>query len=114
MTSRSSNSSQELAGSAISASCSNPFLQIWKGGIPPVFNSKDDLSILAGIATEYVAFRPVRAKSVTAVLITSFAFSTLLQNAALLFISPRASRCPERCAASARRTAPKGPPPWRW
>ncbi|MGH7005045.1 MAG: branched-chain amino acid ABC transporter permease, partial [Alphaproteobacteria bacterium] len=40
-------------------------------------------------ATDYVAFRPVRAKSVTAVLITSFAFSTLLQNAALLFISPR-------------------------
>ncbi|HYZ26202.1 MAG TPA: branched-chain amino acid ABC transporter permease [Geminicoccaceae bacterium] len=46
-------------------------------------------AILTGIATDYVAFRPVRAKSVTAVLITSFAFSTLLQNAALLFISPR-------------------------
>ena len=46
-------------------------------------------AILAGVATDYVAFRPVRAKSVTAVLITSFAFSTLLQNAALLFISPR-------------------------
>ncbi len=47
------------------------------------------MAILAGVATDYVAFRPVRAKSVTAVLITSFAFSTLLQNAALLFISPR-------------------------
>ena len=47
------------------------------------------MAILAGAATDYVAFRPVRAKSVTAVLITSFAFSTLLQNAALLFISPR-------------------------
>lgn len=47
------------------------------------------MAMLAGIATDYVAFRPVRAKSVTAVLITSFAFSTLLQNAALLFISPR-------------------------
>jgi branched-chain amino acid transport system permease protein len=47
------------------------------------------MAVLAGIATDYVAFRPVRAKSVTAVLITSFAFSTLLQNAALLFISPR-------------------------
>jgi branched-chain amino acid transport system permease protein len=46
-------------------------------------------AIATGIATDYVAFRPVRAKSVTAVLITSFAFSTLLQNAALLFISPR-------------------------
>ena len=47
------------------------------------------MAVAAGIATDYVAFRPVRAKSVTAVLITSFAFSTLLQNAALLFISPR-------------------------
>lgn len=47
------------------------------------------MAVLAGVATDYVAFRPVRAKSVTAVLITSFAFSTLLQNAALLFISPR-------------------------
>lgn len=47
------------------------------------------MAVAAGIATDYVAFRPVRAKSVTAVLITSFAFSSLLQNAALLFISPR-------------------------
>lgn len=46
-------------------------------------------AIVFGILTDYIAFRPVRAKSVTAVLITSFAFSTLLQNAALLFISPR-------------------------
>ncbi|MDA7948547.1 MAG: branched-chain amino acid ABC transporter permease [Hyphomicrobiaceae bacterium] len=52
------------------------------------------MSIFAGIATERVAFRPVREKSVTAVLITSFAFSTLLQNAALLFISPRARVVP--------------------
>ena len=47
------------------------------------------MSVVAGIATDYVAFRPVRNKTITAVLITSFAFSTLLQNAALLFISPR-------------------------
>ena len=52
------------------------------------------MAILAGIATDYVAFRPVRSKSVTAVLITSFAFSTLLQNAALLFISPRPRTVP--------------------
>jgi len=52
------------------------------------------MAMLAGIATDYVAFRPVRAKSVTAVLITSFAFSTLLQNAALLFISPRPQTVP--------------------
>ena len=52
------------------------------------------MAMLAGVATDYVAFRPVRAKSVTAVLITSFAFSTLLQNAALLFISPRPRTVP--------------------
>jgi len=52
------------------------------------------MAIMAGIATDYVAFRPVRAKSVTAVLITSFAFSTLLQNAAQLFISPRPRTVP--------------------
>lgn len=52
------------------------------------------MAILTGIATDYVAFRPVRAKSVTAVLITSFAFSTLLQNAALLLISPRSRNVP--------------------
>lgn len=52
------------------------------------------MAILTGIATDYVAFRPVRAKSVTAVLITSFAFSTLVQNAALLFISPRPRNVP--------------------
>lgn len=52
------------------------------------------MAMVAGVATDYVAFRPVRAKSVTAVLITSFAFSTLLQNAAQLFISPRPRRVP--------------------
>jgi branched-chain amino acid transport system permease protein len=52
------------------------------------------MAIVTGIATDWVAFRPVRAKSVTAVLITSFAFSTLLQNAALLFISPRPRNVP--------------------
>ncbi len=52
------------------------------------------VAIATGIMTEFIAFKPVRAKSVTAVLITSFAFSTLLQNAALLFISPRARNVP--------------------
>ncbi len=52
------------------------------------------MAIATGVLTECVAFRPVREKSVTAVLITSFAFSTLLQNAALLFISPRARNVP--------------------
>ncbi|HEU4403490.1 MAG TPA: molybdopterin-dependent oxidoreductase, partial [Candidatus Polarisedimenticolia bacterium] len=44
------NSWLEFEGLEMTGSCSNPFLQIWKGGIPPVFDSKDDLAILAGIA----------------------------------------------------------------
>ncbi|QQP92856.1 branched-chain amino acid ABC transporter permease (plasmid) [Skermanella sp. TT6] len=52
------------------------------------------MAVATGILTDYIAFRPVRAKSITAVLITSFAFSTLLQNAALLFISPRPRNVP--------------------
>ena len=46
------NSWLEFEGLELTASCSNPFLQIWKGGIPPVFDSKDDLDILAGIANQ--------------------------------------------------------------
>ncbi len=44
------NSWLEFEDLEVTASCSNPFLQIWKGGIKPVFDSKDDLTILAGIA----------------------------------------------------------------
>ncbi|MBZ0252620.1 MAG: molybdopterin-dependent oxidoreductase, partial [Candidatus Methylomirabilis sp.] len=44
------NSWLEFEGLEITGSCSNPFLQIWKGGIPPVFDSRDDADILAGIA----------------------------------------------------------------
>jgi len=44
------NSWVEFQDLEITASCSNPFLQIWKGGIKPVFDSKDDLTILANIA----------------------------------------------------------------
>jgi len=44
------NSWLEFEGLEVTASCSNPFLQIWKGGIPPVFDSRDDLMILAQIA----------------------------------------------------------------
>jgi branched-chain amino acid transport system permease protein len=47
-------------------------------------------AMVVSYLTELVAFRPVRAKSLTALLITSFAVSTLLQNGALLIISPRA------------------------
>ncbi|MGE5074150.1 MAG: branched-chain amino acid ABC transporter permease [Anaerolineae bacterium] len=56
------------------------------------------LAVIMAVATSYltelVAFRPVRAKSLTAMLITSFAVSTLLQNAALLIVSPRARAVP--------------------
>lgn len=48
------------------------------------------VAALTSIATERVAFRPVRSNSMNAMLITSFAVSTLLQNAALVFVSPRA------------------------
>lgn len=34
----------------ITASCSNPYLQIWKGGIPPVYPTRDDVHILADSA----------------------------------------------------------------
>ncbi len=44
------NSWIEFQDLEITASCSNPFLQIWKGGIKPLYDSKDDLTILAGIA----------------------------------------------------------------
>ena len=44
------NSWLEFEGLEVTASCSNPFLQIWKGGIPSVFDSRDDLVILAQIA----------------------------------------------------------------
>ncbi len=47
-------------------------------------------AMIASYLTERVAFRSVRSKSLTAMLITSFAVSTLLQNGALLTISPRA------------------------
>jgi branched-chain amino acid transport system permease protein len=56
------------------------------------------LAILAAIAasvlTERIAFRPIRDKSLTAMLITSFAVSTLFQSAALLVISPRSRVVP--------------------
>jgi branched-chain amino acid transport system permease protein len=52
------------------------------------------VAVLTSYLTERVAFRPVREHSPTAMLITSFAVSALLQNAALLIISPRARGVP--------------------
>lgn len=40
--------------------------------------------------SELIAFRPVRTKSLDALLVTSFAVSVLLQNTTLLAVSPRA------------------------
>jgi len=52
------------------------------------------MAVAASYLTERVAFRPIREKGLTAMLITSFAVSTLLQNAALLFVSPRSRVVP--------------------
>ncbi|PWH14984.1 MAG: branched-chain amino acid ABC transporter permease [Ardenticatenia bacterium] len=48
------------------------------------------MAVLTSLLLERVAFRPVRQASATTMLITSFAVSALLQNAAILFVSPRA------------------------
>jgi branched-chain amino acid transport system permease protein len=52
------------------------------------------IASLTSYLTELVAFRPVRSKSLNAMLVTSFAVSVLLQNAAVLFVSPRARAVP--------------------
>jgi nitrate reductase alpha subunit len=44
------NSWAEFETYEITASCSNPFLQIWKGGIPPLYDTRDDSRILAEVA----------------------------------------------------------------
>jgi branched-chain amino acid transport system permease protein len=46
-------------------------------------------AVIAALLMERIAFRPVRNASPTTMLITSFAVSALLQNLALLLISPR-------------------------
>jgi nitrate reductase alpha subunit len=45
------NSWMESETHEVTASCSNPFLQIWKGGIKPLYDTKDDVAILSGIAS---------------------------------------------------------------
>ena len=44
------NSWAEFETYEITASCSNPFLQIWKGGLPPLYDTRDDARILAEVA----------------------------------------------------------------
>jgi branched-chain amino acid transport system permease protein len=52
------------------------------------------LAALVSVLTEAVAFRPVRSKSLVAILTTSFAVSMFLQNSVLLIVSPRARAVP--------------------
>jgi len=40
----------ELTAPDMTASCSNPFLQAWKGGITPLFDTRQDNEVLAGVA----------------------------------------------------------------
>ncbi|MBN2405217.1 MAG: branched-chain amino acid ABC transporter permease [Coriobacteriia bacterium] len=51
-------------------------------------------SMLVSFLTEIAAFRPVRTKSMDALLVTSFAVSIFLQNVVLLAVSPRARAVP--------------------
>ena len=44
------NSWMEFENYEVTASCSNPFLQIWKGGIKPLYDTKDDTMIMAELA----------------------------------------------------------------
>ncbi len=44
------NSWLEMQTVEMAASCSNPFLQLWKGGIEPLNDSRDDIAIFAGVA----------------------------------------------------------------
>lgn len=52
------------------------------------------MAIVTSLLLERVAFRPVRSASPNTMLVTSFAVSVLLQNAALLLVSPRAQAVP--------------------
>lgn len=44
------NSWMEFEDYECAASCSNPFLQVWKGGIKPVYDSRDDGVVFAGVS----------------------------------------------------------------
>jgi nitrate reductase alpha subunit len=49
------NSWVEFQDLELGASCSNPFLQVWKGGIRPVHDSRDDGEVFAGVARALTA-----------------------------------------------------------
>ncbi len=44
------NTWMEFEQPEITGSCSNPFLQIWKGGVKPIYDTKDDILIMAEMA----------------------------------------------------------------
>ncbi len=44
------NSWMEMQTTELAGSCSNPFLQLWKGGIDPLHDTRDDLAVFAGVA----------------------------------------------------------------
>ncbi len=44
------NSWMEFETYEVTSSVSNPFLQLWKGGIKPLYDSRDDTLIMAGVA----------------------------------------------------------------
>ena len=47
------NSWVEMQDYECGASCSNPFLQVWKGGIDPVHDTVDDGEVFAGVARAF-------------------------------------------------------------
>jgi nitrate reductase alpha subunit len=49
------NSWVEFQDVEMGASCSNPFLQVWQGGIKPVHDSRDDGEVFAGVARALAA-----------------------------------------------------------
>lgn len=46
------NSWVECQSVEVTGACSNPFLQLWKGGLAPVYDTKDDIKILAGVGAK--------------------------------------------------------------
>jgi nitrate reductase alpha subunit len=42
----------ELTLPEMTASCSNPFLQVWRGGLQPLFDTKQDNEVMAGVAAK--------------------------------------------------------------
>src|SRR5438552_3705064 len=48
------NSWMEFTYPEFAASCSNPYIQIWKGGIRPLYDTRNDLDTYIGVAIKWV------------------------------------------------------------